>query len=123
MAGESPRYQYIKKGRELMSRVLGERPEAYDKFSPDTFVKLQEQRRFLASLLTDVVGNPQKYPATDVLDAIRDKAKEFGLSFRFLRNKEANLIEFFVWDPRFEKPSWETGMKNPVWIGSAERGT
>jgi hypothetical protein len=92
--------------------------------NPDRARAIFEIRKRLAAEMDDMVRNPAKYNNADVLDALRDKCKRYGLQFLVKPEKNRpNLLHVFVRDPIIEPLVFTAAATNPIWLGWVEKNT
>lgn len=92
--------------------------------NPDRARVLFRIRQQLSKDMDGIVRNPQKYNNADVLDWVRDRAKELKLQFFTRRDPlNNNLIHLFVRDPIIEPVDVRAKPENPSYLGWVERNT
>lgn len=100
--------------------------EVLKKTDPVAFAKARafEIRRRLSFEMTEIVKNPAAYSNRDVLDILRDAAKEKGLQFFIKRDKnQPRLIHCYIRDPIVEPYDPRPVPKNNTWLGWVEKNT
>jgi hypothetical protein len=92
--------------------------------NPDRARALFRIRQQLSKDMDQIVRHPEKYNNADVMDWIRDRAKEYQLQF-FVRKDPLNdkVIHLFVRDPIIEPVDVRAKPENPSWLGWVERNT
>jgi hypothetical protein len=103
-------------------------PEAYKKVPKvltnklDIEKKLFAIRKALSLAMQAIVENPADFSNADVCDLIRDKAKEYGLSFKAISDARQPLIlHLFVYDPIWEQWNPNPAFTNKLWLGYVEK--
>lgn len=83
-----------------------------------------EVRRRLSQEMTEYVKNPAALNNRDLLDYLRDRAREKGQQFVVRRDKhQPKLIHIFMRDPVVEQLNLVPDQTNNQWLGWVEKNT
>lgn len=92
--------------------------------------RVMEIRRRLSQVMCQIVANPKLLPNADLLDWLRDCAKEKGLKYEMIEDKhQPGVVHTFIWDPKVERMDlrpWQgtkDGPANYTYLGWVEKNT
>jgi hypothetical protein len=92
--------------------------------------RVNEIRRRLSQVMCKVVADPKLLPNTDLLDWMRDRAKEKRLKYEMIEDKfQPGIIHTFIWDPTVERMDlrpWmgpQNGPENRTYLGWVQKNT
>jgi len=92
--------------------------------------RVNEIRRRLSQVMCKVVADPKLLPNADLLDWMRDMARNKGLKFEAVGDKQQNgIMHTFMWDPKVERMDlrpWmgpQDGPENRCYLGWVEKNT
>lgn len=103
-------------------------PEGYKKVPKvlanklDIEKKLWAIRKALSLAMQAIVENPTEFSNADVCDLIRDKAREYRLSFKAISDaQQPHILHLFVYDPIWEQWNPNPAFANKLWLGYVEK--
>lgn len=119
--GEKTLSEHDKTQLELLQK---QNPKAY------AIARVNEIRRRLSKVMCEIVAHPKLLPNVDLLDWLRDRAKDKGLKYEMIEDKQqAGIVHTFIWDPKVERMDlrpWmgpKDGATNYTYLGWVEKNT